>query len=83
MNTYDLSITGSWGFYTIRAQTPKGERWVKKHLSDGERSHDSEGNVLCDDGDYCREIVAAAVRGRLRVEVNGVDMKGYGQEHRA
>lgn len=32
--TYDLSITGAWGFYTIVTPTPKGVEWAKKHLAE-------------------------------------------------
>ena len=78
MKTVDISVTGSWGLYAIAPQTTKGHAWVKKHLSQGERTV-LRGAVMCEDSRVCREIVAASVEAGLRVEVNGMDMKGYRQ----
>lgn len=75
----DLRIQGSWGLYSITTATPKGKRWQKRHLAKGERSVLPNGDLVCEGGDECRAIVAGAVKDGLAVEVNGVDMKGFGQ----
>jgi hypothetical protein len=73
---YDLIISGQWGLYTIAALTKRGRTWTRKHLSGGERTH-LNGALVCEGGDRCRAIVAGADKDGLRVEVNGVDMKGF------
>lgn len=74
----DIRVTGSMGLYKIIAPTSAGKRWRKKHLTSGERVLDSAGALVCDGGENCRAIVAGAVKDGLAVEVNGVDMKGFG-----
>jgi hypothetical protein len=76
--TPDLTISGSWGLYSITPTTPRGKRWLASHCSDGERTHLGDA-LMCEGGDRCRAIVAAADRSRLQVKVNGVDMKGFGR----
>lgn len=79
--TYDLSISGSWGLYTIATPTQRGKDWAALHLSEdtGERTRDEQGNVVCEGGERCRDIVSGAVADGLNVEVNGTNMAGYGQ----
>lgn len=76
--TPDLTVTGSMGLYSILPTTARGERWLRKHCSGGERTWRA-GALVCEGGDRCRAIVAAADRARLRVTVNGVDMAGFGR----
>lgn len=78
MNPYDLSISGSWGLYSITPRTARGKRWLARHCSSGERTYVADA-LMCEGGDRCRAIVAAADRARLRVEVNGTDMSGFGK----
>lgn len=75
---FDLSVSGSWGLYSITPRTAKGKRWLKRHCSGGERTYLADA-LVCEGGDRCRAIVAAADRGKLRVEVNGQDMTGFGR----
>lgn len=77
MKRYDISVTGSWGLYTIAPRTVKGRKWLIANCSDGERTWGEDGSLICEGGDNCRAIVAAMVKARLCVEVNGVDMKGF------
>ncbi|MGH7177701.1 MAG: hypothetical protein ACREJC_10000 [Tepidisphaeraceae bacterium] len=74
--SYDLTVTGSWGLYAIAPLTTKGRSWTKRHLTDAIAGA-VRGSVMCESGRMCREIVAEAVKDGLRVEVNGVDMKGF------
>jgi hypothetical protein len=76
---YDLRIQGSAGLYRIVAATPSGKQWRKRNLGKGERSVLPNGALVCDSSADCRAIVAGAVKDGLAVEVNGVDMKGFGQ----
>ena len=72
---YDLSVTGQWGLYEIFTPTTRGKRWVKKNV-EADRI-ELGGAVVVEGGDRCRDIVAGAVKEGLRVEVNGLDMKGF------
>jgi hypothetical protein len=77
----DVMINGT-GFYSITPLSPEGTRWMKRHLSKGERTRDERtGTIYSDDGNAVREITAAIDRAGLRVEVNGTDMKGYAALH--
>ena len=76
MKNPDVIVTGQWGLYSILPMSKRGRAWVKRHLSDGERTV-LNGATMCEGGDRCREIVAGMVAQGLRVEVNGVDMKGF------
>lgn len=72
---YDLSITGSWGLYSCVMNSQRARRWVEKNV---ESERIGDGNMFyIEGGDRCREIVAGAVKAKLRVEVNGLDMKGF------
>ena len=73
---YDLVISGQWGLYTIASPTKRGKTWLRKSLA-GEQTR-LHGAIVCEGGDRCRAIVAGADRSGLRVEVNGLDMRGYG-----
>jgi hypothetical protein len=73
----DVSVSGSAGLYRISALTPLGRAWCARHLPGGERTV-LDGDVVCEGGGRCRDIVAVMVADRLRVEVNGVDMSGFG-----
>jgi hypothetical protein len=75
----DVSISGQMGLYRISHQTRRGRVWCKRHLSKGERTV-IDGDIICEGGDRCRDIVAAMVADDLRVEVNGTNMEGYRSE---
>jgi hypothetical protein len=77
MSKYDVIIDGRWGLYSIHPASKKGERWAQRKLSAGERTRIGEA-IMCEGSDRCRDIVAAMDREGLKVELNGVDMKGYG-----
>ena len=74
---YDVLVTGSWGLYEITPAGSAARRWVKKHLSKGERTVRSNGAVMCEGGREIRHIVAGMVKDGLRVSVNGQDMAGF------
>jgi hypothetical protein len=74
----DLRVTGSWGLYRIHAATRPGKAWVRKHLRGGERTVLDNGDTMCEGSREIRDIVAAADRAGLSVDVNGQDMKGFG-----
>ena len=78
---FDVVITGQMGLYGIRAVTPKGRSWVKKHLSGGERTR-LGGELMCEGGDRCRDIVGAMDVDGVHVSLNGVDMKGFSKTRR-
>jgi hypothetical protein len=63
----DVQVTGKLGFYTFNYLTKKAQRQVGRRTT------------YIDDGRECRRVVAELVRVGLRVEVNGVDMTGFGQ----
>lgn len=72
----DVTISGQWGLYQIQPLSKSGQKWVRKHLSKNSiKLHDS---IVCEGSDRCREIVAAMDLAKLCVEVNGVNMKGFG-----
>jgi hypothetical protein len=78
---FDVVITGELGLYEIAPLTAAGKSWMDEHLSD----HDSErsrigDSVICEGSDNCRNIVRGMDRDGLKVEMNGVDMKGFGKE---
>jgi hypothetical protein len=77
---FDVVITGEMGLYEIEPLTRDGKAWMDINLSDGngERTRMGE-SVICDDSDYCREIVRGMDRDGVKVEMNGVDMKGFGK----
>jgi hypothetical protein len=75
----DVRVSGSAGLYRISALTPLGRAWCGSHLSEGERTV-LDGDVVCEGGGRCRDIVAGMVADDLRVEVNGVDMTGFRSE---
>jgi hypothetical protein len=79
VSSADVSVSGSWGLYRISALTPLGREWCGNHLSGGDRTV-LDGDVVCEGGDQCRDIVAGMVADDLRVEVNGVDMSGFRRE---
>ncbi len=75
---FDVIITGEMGLYEIEPLTHAGKAWMDEHLSDGDGERTRMGDsVICDDTDYCRDIVAGMDQDGIRVEMNGVDMKGF------
>jgi len=78
---FDIAITGKLGMYEIAPLTRAGTSWRDEHLSerDSERTRRGE-SVICDGMDNCHAIVAGMDRDGLKVEMNGVDMKGFGKE---
>lgn len=79
MKRFDVSVTGQWGLYTIQPHTAKARTWLAREIkNDGdEHTWTANGSLVCEGGDNCRAIVAAMVKESLRVEVNGVNMKGF------
>jgi hypothetical protein len=75
--SFDVQIVGRWGLYSVMPVSRRGRTWSTRHLSGGERVTIGQA-IVCDGGDRCRAIVAGMVKDGLRVEVNGVDMKGFG-----
>lgn len=75
-NQFDMTVEGQWGLYSIHTPTTRGKRWRARKLSGGERTTLGDA-LMCEGGDRCRAIVADAVADGLRVQVNGVNMKGY------
>jgi hypothetical protein len=78
VSSRDVRITGR-GIYRIEMLSARAKRFARAHLSRGERTRDSGGALLSDDGRACREIVAALDRAGLSVTVNGQDMAGFGR----
>jgi hypothetical protein len=78
----DITVAGRMGLFTIDPHTPRARRWFERHLTVGERTPSAAGGILCEGTGRCMDIVAAADRGRLRVEVNGQDMRGFGKQRR-
>jgi hypothetical protein len=75
---FDVIITGELGLYEIEPLTRAGKAWMDENLSDGDSERTRMGeSVICDDAGYCRDIVAAMDHEGLKVEMNGVDMKGF------
>lgn len=72
---FDLVVTGT-GLYRIRPATQAARVWIRQNL--GRDRVVLDGDTICDGGDYCRAIVAAAVAEGIRVSVNGEDMEGFG-----
>lgn len=78
---FDVVITGELGLYEIAPLTRTGKSWMDEHLSDGDGERTRMGeSVICEGGDNCRDIVRGMDRDGLKVEMNGVDMKGFGKE---
>jgi hypothetical protein len=77
MKALDVIVSGRMGLYSIDPLTVRGCKWMKRHLSKGERTPTSNGGVYCEGGNRCRDIVEGMDRDGLRVEVNGVDMNGF------
>jgi hypothetical protein len=75
---YDVIITGELGLYEIEPLTRAAKAWMDENLSGGERTRKGE-SVICEGGDNCRDIVRAMDREGLKVEMNGVDMRGFGK----
>lgn len=75
----DAVITGSWGLYTVAFLTDAGRAWREEHLPKGDEITEWCGQVVVEGGDRCRAIVAGMDRDGLQVEVNGVNMKGFGK----
>lgn len=75
---FDVIITGQMGLYEIEPLTRSGKAWMDENLSGGERTRMGE-TVVCEGGDNCRDIVRAMDCEGLKVEMNGVDMKGFGK----
>lgn len=73
---FDVVITGEMGLYEIAPLTRIGKSWMDEHLSGDERTRMNE-SVICEGSDNCRVIVRAMDRDGLKVEMNGVDMKGF------
>lgn len=74
--SFDVIVNGEMGLYMIDPLTPRARSWLKKNIR-GEQTH--VGRLLaCEGSRNVREIVAGMVRDELAVEVNGVDMKGFG-----
>lgn len=71
---FDVLIGGEMGLYTIATCTKKARSWVKKHLPDAVRIR---GQIACEGGQNCRDIVRGMLRSGLSVAVNGLDMKGF------
>lgn len=71
----DVDINGQMGLYSLARLTERAQRWTTKKLR-GEQTI-LNGAIMVEGGDRCRAIVAAMVADGLRVEVNGVDMKGF------
>ncbi len=81
LKQYDVIITGEWGLYEIEPLTRSGKAWMDEHLSDGDGERTRMGDsVICEGGDNCRAIVRAMDDEGLKVELNGIDMKGFGKE---
>jgi hypothetical protein len=75
---YDVVVTGELGLYQIEPLTRAGKAWMDEHLSDGDGERTRMGeSVICEGADNCRDIVAAMDREGLKIEMNGVDMKGF------
>jgi len=72
MKKLDVAISGQMGFYIITPLTPKARKWTGTNLN-----HKLGSAIACESGSRCREIVAGMVASKLKVEVNGVDMKGF------
>jgi len=77
---FDVVITGELGLYEIEPLTHVGKAWMDENLSDGDGERSRMGDsVICEGRDNCRDIVAGMDREGLKVEMNGVDMKGFGK----
>lgn len=78
---FDVIITGELGLYEIEPLTRAGKAWMDEHLSDGEGERTRMGDsVICEGSDNCQDIVAGMDKDGLKVEMNGVDMKGFGKK---
>jgi hypothetical protein len=78
LKKFDVLITGEWGLYEIEPLTRAGKSWMDENLSDGDGERTRIGeNVVCEGGDNCRAIVRGMDHDGLKVELNGVDMKGF------
>jgi hypothetical protein len=75
---YDVTVTGKMGFYEFHFLTPKAKRYRFKCLGKAFRSPMGGTYLVCDDSEQCRAIVVSMNIHGLSVEVNGVDMKGFG-----
>lgn len=80
-HTYDVTIHGTAGLYSARFETPNARGWFRRNLK-GPRTVLS-GALIVEGADRCRDLVTGMVAAGLRVSVNGVDMKGFGQKEEA
>jgi hypothetical protein len=77
---YDIMVTSTFGssVYAVAPESKRAERWLRQHCPDAiwveKRGY---SYLACDGARLCRDLVAGAVAAGLRVEVNGVDMKGF------
>jgi len=74
--SFDVVIQGQ-GVFMIDPLSERAKQWIEENIR-GEQTwlHDM---LACEGSRNTRAIVAGMVRDGLNVEVNGVDMKGFGQ----
>lgn len=78
---FDVIVTGELGLYEIAPLTRTGKAWMDEHLSDDDSERTRMGeSVICEGTDNCHAIVAGMDGDGLKIEMNGVDMKGFSED---
>jgi hypothetical protein len=75
---YDVIVTVEVGFYEFHFLTQRAKKYMSKCLGKAFRSPMGGLYLVCDDSEQCRAIVVSMNIHGLSVQVNGVDMKGFG-----
>jgi len=73
----DVAVNGSMGLYSCILLTERARRFAKNKIVVGSWQTFADTRFMIEGGDRCRAIVAGMVKEKLKVTVNGVDMKGF------